>query len=134
MHFNLMRPNERLTELGIPVVFSDLATNAEPDGGARPGPVETLGRHMRMWSDVLNEGARAEDYLSFCGRHLDRVRACLKDAAPVTTYLEIMSTVDDCCWAAGTTVWGELLALAGGQTLPGVSEAWYQKLQLEHLL
>ena len=30
---------QRLSELGIPVVFSDLATNAEPDGGARPGPV-----------------------------------------------------------------------------------------------
>ncbi len=125
---------QRLTELGIPVVFSDLATNAEPDGAPRPGPVETLGRHMRMWGEVLNEGAGAEDYLSFVDSHLGRIRACLKDAAPVTTYLEIMSTVDDCCWAAGTTVWGELLALAGGQTLPGVTEAWYQKLQLEHLL
>lgn len=125
---------QRLTELGIPVVFSDLAANTALGDAARPGPVETLGMHMRIWGEVLNADGRAEDYIAFCDSHLRRVRDCLKDAGPVTTYLEIMSTVSDCCWAAGTTVWGELLALAGGQTLPGVTEAWYQKLQLEHLL
>ncbi|WP_319517945.1 ABC transporter substrate-binding protein [uncultured Martelella sp.] len=124
----------RLRDLGIPVIFSDLATNAAPGDAARPGPQETLEAQMRMWGDVLDAAARADDYMAFYHRHLNRVRDCLKDAAPVTTYLEIQSTVSDCCWAAGTTVWGELLALAGGETLPGVTEAWYQKLQLEHLL
>ncbi|MGO4832593.1 ABC transporter substrate-binding protein, partial [Rhizobiaceae sp. 2RAB30] len=52
----------------------------------------------------------------------------------VTTYLEIQSTVDDCCWAAGNEIWGELLELAGGRTLPGVTQPWFQKIQIEHLL
>lgn len=124
----------RLTQIGIPVIFSDLSSNAAAGDAARPGPAETLGAHMRMWGEVMNAGARAETYLAFYHQHLSRVRDRLKGAAPVTTYLEIQSTVSDCCWAAGNTVWGELLVLAGGQTLPGVTESWYQKLQLEYLI
>ncbi|WLS04948.1 hypothetical protein [Shinella oryzae] len=58
----------------------------------------------------------------------------MSGAKPVTTYLEVQSTVKDCCWAAGRKNWGELLALAGGQLLSGVSAPWFEKLSLEYLL
>ncbi|OZI58619.1 ABC transporter substrate-binding protein [Bordetella genomosp. 1] len=125
---------ERMRLADIPVVFSDVASNGA-DAATSAGPVADLRRYLRMWGEILDAEARAQDYLAFADRHLARIAQGLGTGTPpVTTYLEVQSTVDDCCWAAGQQVWGELLALAGGRTLPAVSAAWYQKLQLEYLL
>ncbi|GAA5235987.1 ABC transporter substrate-binding protein [Verticiella sediminum] len=122
----------RLSALGIPVVFSEVASNAVPS--APVGPVENLHRQVRMWGDVLGAREQATAFSAFADAHLAEVAKRLKGAAPVTTYLEVQSTLDDCCWVAGTQVWGELLTLAGGTTLPAVTAPWFQKLQLEYLV
>ena len=122
---------DRLAGLGIPVVFTDVSSNADAPQG---GPIDTLRRHMRLWGEILDAGDRAAAYLAFVDERLAQVVRRLTGAPAVTTYLEVQSTVDDCCWAAGKQVWGELLALAGGQPLPGVTAPWFQRLQREYLL
>lgn len=123
---------ERLEAVGVPVIFSDLSSNASSDRARRP--VADFSDHMRMWGEVLGAADKAAEYVAFVDAHLKRVTSCVAGAAPVTTYLEVQSTVDDCCWAAGNKVWGELLELAGGRTLPGVTAPWFQKLELEYLV
>lgn len=125
---------ERLEAAGIPVIFSDLSSNASPDPARAEGVVGDFREATRMWGEVLGAGDKAAEYIAFFEARLKRVKSCVAGAAPVTTYLEVQSTLDDCCWAAGTRVWGELLELAGGRTLPGVTAPWYQKLQLEYLV
>ncbi|OZI75219.1 ABC transporter substrate-binding protein [Bordetella genomosp. 12] len=120
-----------LQQAGIPVVFSDVASNA---AAPQASPIDNLHRQLRMWGDILGEPERAQAYIAFADQHLQHVRQRLAGVEPVTAYLEVQSTVDDCCWAAGTQVWGELLTLAGGRILPGITAPWYQKLQLEYLL
>ncbi len=123
---------QRLMRLGIPVIFSDVSSNAA--GGNAHDAVADLHRFIRMWGEVLGAAERATELGRFIDDRLARVQARLAGAAPVTTYLELQSTTDDCCWAAGRQVWGELLALAGGQTLPGITAPWFQKLPIETLL
>lgn len=123
---------EQLERLGIPVLFSDVASNSSSQ--AASGPIETLHRQVRLWGEILNARERAEAFLAFVDEHLSGVSQRLADAPAVTTYLEVQSTLDDCCWAAGNRVWGELLTLAGGRVLPGVTAPWFQKIQLEYLI
>lgn len=123
---------ERLGALGIPVVFSDVSSNSSVDGS--PDRIADLRNHMRMWGEVLDAREKAAAFMTFFDGRLAQVASCLAGAEPVTTYLEIQSTVDECCWAAGNEIWGELLELAGGRTLPGVTQPWFQKIQIEHLL
>lgn len=125
---------ERLESLGIPVVFSDVSSNASEGDAPGKGPLASLHDHMRMWGEILNAESAAAAFVEFFDAHVEQVVDRLAGAVPVTTYLEVQSTVDDCCWAAGNRVWGELLELAGGKTLPGVTAPWFQQLQLEHLL
>lgn len=125
---------ERLESLGIPVIFSDLSSNASAGQPAAKEAIGDFREHMRMWGEVLDASDKAAAFIAFFDEHLERVTSCVAGSAPVTTYLEVQSTVDDCCWAAGNKVWGELLELAGGRTLPGVTAPWFQKLQLEYLL
>ncbi|HEV2502609.1 MAG TPA: ABC transporter substrate-binding protein [Mesorhizobium sp.] len=123
---------ERLESAGVPVIFSDLSSNASSERAR--GVVADFHEQMRMWGEVLGAADKAASYTAFVDAHLTRVVSCVAGAAPVTTYLEVQSTVDDCCWAAGSKVWGELLELAGGRTLPGVTAPWFQKLDLEYLV
>ncbi|QAZ43078.1 ABC transporter substrate-binding protein [Mesorhizobium sp. Pch-S] len=125
---------ERLESAGVPVIFSDLSSNASGDQAPAKSTIADFHEQMRMWGDVLGAADKAAAYIALVDAHLKRVASCVADAAPVTTYLEVQSTVDDCCWAAGSRVWGELLELAGGRTLPGVTAPWFQKLQLEYLV
>lgn len=125
---------ERLESVGIPVIFSDVSSNANIDTSQTRNAFADLRDHMRMWGEVFDARDKAKTLNAFFDEHLERVASRLAGAEPVTTYLEIQSTVDDCCWAAGNRVWGELLELAGGRTLPGVTAPWFQKLQLEYLL
>ena len=125
---------QRLERAGIPVIFSDLSSNTTTDNSAKTDTIVDTHRQMAMWGEVLNANQRVSAFISFFDAHLKDVLRRLKDAQSVTTYLEVQSTVDDCCWAAGTKIWGELLKLAGGKTLPDVTAPWFQKLQLEYLL
>lgn len=123
----------RLETFGIPVVFSDASTNAAEDGQAA-GPVDAMKASLRMWGTLLGASEKAEAFIAFFERELTGITGRISGVDPVTTYLEVQSTLDDCCWAAGTKVWGELLALAGGRPLPGVAAPWFEKLSLESLL
>lgn len=125
---------EWLERNGIPVIFSDASSNARSGEATRRAPLADLRIHMKMWGDLLGAREKADAYVAFVERHVERVNTRLSDAPPVTTYLEIQSTVDDCCWAAGNRIWGDLLGLAGGRTLPGVTAPWFQKLALEYLI
>lgn len=125
---------QRLERAGIPVIFSDLSSNTTTDKSEKTDTIVDTHRQTAMWGEVLNANERVSAFISFFDAHLKGVVLRLKDAQPVTTYLEVQSTVDDCCWAAGTKIWGELLKLAGGKTLPDVTAPWFQKLQLEYLL
>lgn len=125
---------ERLTSLGIPVVFSDISSNATTGNATGKGAVFDFKEHIRMWGDLLGARDKAAAFTRLYDDHLARIATRLIGVSPVTTYLEVASSMDDCCWAAGNKIWGELLKLAGGGTLPGVTASWFQKLQLEYLL
>ncbi|CVI58578.1 ABC transporter substrate-binding protein [Agrobacterium leguminum] len=124
---------QRLKEIGIPVVFSDASSNAADEERAT-GPVDAMKASLRMWGTLLDASDKAEAYIAFVERELAGIARRVSGAKPVTTYLEVQSTLDDCCWAAGRKNWGELLALAGGQPLPGVVAPWFEKLSLEYLV
>lgn len=118
---------------GIPVVFSDTSSNAD----APPAPQDPLALargQLRLWGRILGADAKADAYIAFMDAHLRDLLERLDGTAPVTTYLEVQSTLDDCCWAAGTRIWGDLLAAAGGRPLPAVKAPWFQKLPLEYLI
>lgn len=123
---------QRLEQIGIPVLFSDSSSNSANRAFATVD--EDLARAMRMWGAILDRGEKAEEFIAFHQTGMERVRRALASAAPRKTYLEIMSVLDDCCWAAGSAIWGELLAAAGGRSLNAVSTPWFMKIQLEHLL
>jgi iron complex transport system substrate-binding protein len=123
----------RLKQVGIPVVFSDASSNVSA-GQTPPDPLSKLKASMTMWGTLLGAGEKAKAFVSFFEHQLADIKTRLAGATPVTTYLEVQSTLDDCCWAAGTRNWGELLALAGGKPLPGVKAPWFEKLSLEYVL
>lgn len=125
---------ERLESLGIPVIFSDVASNAHEASHADASPLVDLRDHMRMWGEVLDAQDKSAAFIEFFDAHVERVTDRLAGVDPVITYLEVQSTVDDCCWAAGNSIWGRLLELGGGRTLPGVTSPWFRKLSLEYLL
>ncbi|MEM9633663.1 MAG: ABC transporter substrate-binding protein [Pseudomonadota bacterium] len=125
---------QRLKKLGIPVIFSDFSSNSLDDEAMTGSVLSRFRDHMKMWGRVLDADAAAVTFVEFFESRLKRVASALSGAQPVVTYLEIQSTLEDCCWAAGTRNLGELLELAGGEPLPGVTAPWFQKLQLEHLL
>ncbi|MBO0904703.1 ABC transporter substrate-binding protein [Jiella sonneratiae] len=120
---------ERLEAAGIPVIFSDAADNR--GGGGRR---DDLAAVMRLWGAVLGRQREAESYLSFVDDHRAAVRRRLEGATAVKTYLEVQSTYDDCCWAAGRSIWGELLAEGGGRALDAVTAPWFQKISAEQLI
>jgi iron complex transport system substrate-binding protein len=123
----------RLKQFGVPVVFSDASSNA----GAELKPsdiVSQLRTYMRMWGELLGAQSKADAFTAFFAQNLSKIASRVSGTKPVTTYLEVQSTVDDCCWAAGKRIWGDLLAMAGGQPLPAVTAPWFQKLSPEYLL
>lgn len=119
----------QLSAFGIPVLFSDSASS----GGGR-STADGLPALMRMWGRLLGQEARAEDFLAFVGDRFAAVAACVGKAPPRKVYLEVQSTYDDCCWAAGRQVWGDLLTLAGGRSLDAATAPWFQKLHVEQLI
>jgi iron complex transport system substrate-binding protein len=124
---------DRLQGAGIPVAFSDTSSNARPDL-QDGGPLDKLSKQLRMWGEVLDASERARALARFVESRVSRVRQRVEASTPVATYLEVQSTLGDCCWSAGRNLWGELLQFAGGRTLDGVDAPWFQKLQLEYLM
>ncbi|MEP3114681.1 ABC transporter substrate-binding protein [Nisaea sp.] len=123
----------RLTAAGVPVIFSNVASNrAGPE--AKQNPIEALGRVMHMWGAILNREAEAAAFTAFVKQRLAFIRQRLDGISPRKTYLELQSTYDDCCWAAGTRIWGDLLGLAGGRNLTAVDAPWFAKLSIEQLI
>ncbi|WAC27687.1 ABC transporter substrate-binding protein [Ancylobacter sp. SL191] len=124
---------EWLESNGVPVVFSDASSNAD-DPPAPQDPLALAKGQLRLWGQLLGAGSQAEAYIAFMDAHLRDVRARLDGTSPVAAYLEIQSTRDDCCWAAGRRIWGDLLAASGGRSLPAITAPWFQKLALEYLI
>lgn len=124
----------RLAAAGVPVIFSNAASNRPADPGASANPLAGLGTLMQLWGAVLGREAEALAFGRFIDERLAFVRDRLQAAAPVTTYLELQSTYDDCCWAAGNRIWGDLLALAGGRNLSAVDAPWFAKVATEQLI
>lgn len=126
---------ERLGQFGIPVLFSSSASNdSGPLGALRSSPIDELPLLMRMWGGILGQREKAEAFSAFSSSRYQRVAQRLSHVTPPKTYLEIMSTYDDCCWVAGARIWGQLLSAAGGRSLDGVSAPWTARIQLEHLM
>lgn len=128
----------RLEAAGIPVVFSNAASNRESVGAAGHGavgdPFDDMVRALRMWGAVLGRREEAEAFIAFVQGRLARVQERLGAAPPTKAYLEVQSTYDDCCWAAGQRIWGDLLARAGGRNLSAVDAPWYAKVAPEQLM
>lgn len=120
-----------LKKLGVPVVFSDASSNADDQPS---DPVAELNASMTMWGQILGDSAKAAQFIGFYTDEMANIAKRLSNAKPVTTYFEVQSTTDDCCWAAGRKIWGRLLEKAGGQVLPGVKSPWFEKLSTEYLL
>lgn len=121
-------PSPLLTHLqtaGIPVAWTSGHDAALP-------PEASLTRTMAFWGAVLGQGDRATAITDFGLSRFAAVRACAGGSRP-RTYMEIMSTYDDCCWAAGDAFWGPLFAMAGGDLLAG-SDGWGGKLSSEALV
>ncbi|MEW5421588.1 ABC transporter substrate-binding protein [Amorphus sp. 3PC139-8] len=123
----------RLEAAGIPVVFSNTASNEQTTEADRD-PFAAMARTMRMWGQILGKSDRAETFVGFAHEHLNEVRQRLGATSPTKAYLEVQSTYDDCCWAAGDRIWGDLLALAGGHNLSAVDAPWFAKVALEQLI
>ncbi|MEO9902126.1 MAG: ABC transporter substrate-binding protein [Nisaea sp.] len=124
----------RLTAAGIPVIFSNAASNRASPEDVGQNPIKTLGHVMRMWGAILNREAEAAAFTAFVEQRLAFIRQRLDGFSPLKTYLELQSTYDDCCWAAGTRIWGDLLGLAGGRNLTAVDAPWFAKLSIEQLI
>lgn len=120
---------EQLAAFGIPVVFSDSASSGTGRNGG-----DDLAALLRMWGRLLGREQQADRLLTFLTGRFAAVAACIEGAPARKVYLEVQSTYDDCCWAAGRMVWGELLALAGGRNLDAATAPWFQKLHVEQLI
>lgn len=124
----------RLEAAGIPVIFSSAASNQRSVEGVVGDPFDDMARALRMWGVVLGSDERAEAFIAFVQERLAGSRKRLAAASPIKAYLEIQSTYDDCCWAAGRRIWGDLLARAGGRTLSALDAPWYAKIATERLM
>lgn len=119
----------QLAAFGIPVLFSDSSSSSAGRGAGDDWPAL-----LRMWGLLLGQQARAAALHDFLEARFAQVAACVRGVSPRKVYLELQSTYDDCCWAAGRAVWGELLTLAGGRSLDAVTAPWFQKLHVEQLV
>ncbi|WBV41574.1 ABC transporter substrate-binding protein [Pseudoroseomonas cervicalis] len=124
----------QLAAAGIPAVFSSADANRPDATGAAEDPAGSLVRLMALWGTLLGREAEAEAFTAFVRQRLGTVSARLASVAPCPTYLEVQSTYDECCWAAGGRIWGALLALAGGRVPAAAGGRWFAKLSPEQLI
>lgn len=124
----------RLEGAGIAVAFANVASNGANKGPADGDPLAEMARALRLWARLVGAPERAEAYIAFVQTRAAAVTARVAALAPTATYLEVQSTYDDCCWAAGRHVWGQLLARAGGRGPDAVKAEWYAKIAPEQLI
>ncbi|WP_172295456.1 ABC transporter substrate-binding protein [Pseudoruegeria sp. HB172150] len=117
---------QHLQAAGIPVAWTSGHDLALP-------PDQSLTRAMAFWGAVLGQTARAEQVAELGLSRFDAVRTCAAVGPKPRVYMEIMSTFDDCCWAAGSAFWGDLFDMAGGTLLAG-SDGWGGQLSEEGLI
>lgn len=115
-----------LAGLSIPLMYS-----GGYDGALAPD--RKLARAMGFWGKVLGVPDRAQAIMNFANDRYDAVRACVANRPRPRTYMEIQTTYDDCCWAAGRAYFGDLFDIAGGELLAG-SDGWGAKLSEEGLI
>lgn len=125
---------QRLEQVGIPVIFSNVSSNATTNINTRTNPFDEMATLLRMWGKILNRQNRAEEFISFVGNHHRAITDRLVGIKPTKTYLEVQSTYDDCCWAAGQQIWGNLLRQAGGRNLSVIEAPWYAQVSIEQLM
>ncbi len=128
----------RLEEADVPVIFSSAVSNGQPAGDAAAGvagdPFDAMARGLRMWGAVLGRSTEAEAFIAFVAEHLARIDERVAGLTPTKAYLEVQSTYDDCCWAAGRRIWGDLLVRAGGRLLSALDAPWYAKVGVEQMM
>lgn len=125
---------QRLEQVGIPVIFSNVSSNVPSGSKTATNPFDEMAALMRMWGKILDRRNRAEEFISFVGKHQKAIADRLVGVTPTQAYLEIQSTYDDCCWAAGQQIWGDLLRQAGGRNLSVVEAPWYAQVSIEQLM
>lgn len=126
---------EHLQQAGIPLLYSEILNNDLHHQVNMGDPFSKLAAYLRMWGQLLPGAAqKASDFIGFVDERLQHVNSLLRQVKPIPVYLELKSIAGDCCWAAGRSKWGQLLQLAGGETLAVVNTAWAQKLSLEQLI
>lgn len=123
---------KRLAAADIALVFSNANSNRPTQIDA--SPFQRLRETMNIWGQLLAQPTRSASFITFVEQHLTFIRERLQQQPTVKTYLELQSTYDDCCWAAGRRIWGALLELAGGHHLDGATDPWYTQVALEQLL
>ncbi|TNJ43299.1 ABC transporter substrate-binding protein [Phaeobacter sp. B1627] len=117
---------QHLENAGIPVAWSG-------DYGQSMGPQEKLQRSLGFWGELLDQQARAGELRDQSMARFDALTAAPAPGPLPRVYMEIMTTYDSCCWAAGRAFWGDLFQLAGGDLLAG-SDGWGAQLSPEGLL
>ncbi|MBL3574689.1 ABC transporter substrate-binding protein [Rhodovulum sulfidophilum] len=114
-----------LRAAGIPLAWTGGHDRALPPG-------DKLDRAMGFWGAVLDRPQTARELAAWGRARFDAVRAATSGPRP-RTYMEIMSTYDTCCWAAGHAFWGGIFEIAGGHLLEA-SDGWGAKLGPEGLI
>lgn len=117
---------KKLLQFSIPVAWTSGYDNALP-------PEKLLRKSLSFWGAVLGREQRADQLIKLSLSHLKAVKNCIKGQKKPRVYMEIMTSFNDCCWAAGNAFWGDLFAVAGGDLIKG-SNGWGGKLSKEGLI
>ena len=116
-----------LDSIGIPVAWT---SDYEHDFG----PAEKFHRAVSFWGAVLDQGdARVAELTALGMSQFEALKARPATGDLPRVYMEIMTTYDSCCWAAGRSFWGDLFALAGGDLI-AESDGWGAQLSTEGLM
>ena len=118
----------QLTQAHIPVIYVDF----------RVDQLNNTVPSLRILGEALNDEVKAEKFIAFYQRHMDKIAKRLVDAKPVkpTVMLQLhLGDKSDCCTTVGRGNLADLLAFAGGDNIaasrfPGV----YGKIAPEALL
>lgn len=117
---------QQLEASGIPVAWSSGYDHAF-------GPEKKLQRAMAFWGALFDQQTRAAALARFGAQRFTRLASAPKPRPLPRVYMEIMTTYDTCCWAAGESFWGDLFSLVGGDLIAG-STGWGAQISEEALL
>lgn len=101
---------EKLGALGIPVVYVDF----------RHYPIENTEPTMRLFGKLFGKEARAEEFIAFRAKQIQRVTDIIKASQPVRpkVFIErIGGYTEDCCLSFGNENFGKFVEMAGGSNV-----------------